>query len=776
MALVPFRKDKYLDILITCSLSGQITAINSENGQILWRFQEKEGPFLNGSLSSAGVFKIGGENVQIMPTLDGRIYIYSHKSNLIQPLSITIEKLLQSTLSSASESVCGGTTIKTTKIDAETGKIVENLDESRKILLLKRISRKIAVFEAETGVEKWSLSTGELELSSTFNMGSENGSKIEKTIELRPPDGIVSRNDLDKNWTTDINGHIVKCWNLVGNHINEISLFNPSNIFTTAKNPNSNPILYMGTSNGYPFIIQSEKAKKIVEKQFLDEKNEKNVEEIGICEDSLTSLLNRSIKCSKFSNAPHRTKNLAIVFFNSKNSAPILIGSENLRSTSLHNSGDYGYLVVLEQRFLGLRTIFKVLSSKFAHYFKYIFSSLLKLYFIKNRPNFSVIIPKPASKILLFENSQKSIEPPAFESRFEKEFEIEKIIGSGGFGVVFKAKHRLDDISYAVKRIAVENTEKSRSRVKREAQTLAIFDHPGIIRYFYAWEEKPPKGWQKSRDQMLFLENSSSIEIPSTIGKSTVSSDGNNKYEQFSIGKGDFEEESDSDIEFYRENEENEENEEEIEQESQTCSTENNRQIEIFQNSSNSSPVYFYIVMQLCESRTLADWLTSENQRDLKIAKNWIRQLTEALCYLHANGYIHRDLKPGNIFFAISSTNSEKRLKLGDLGLATKKFENFGGKNQGGTRTYMAPEQLQNRQISQKIDIFSLGLISIELLIYFPTQMEKLAVFRDLQNGKCPELFQQFPAEISEFLGFLTNFDAEKRPEAEEILKSDFLN
>ena len=61
---------------------------------------------------------------------------------------------------------------------------------------------------------------------------------------------------------------------------------------------------------------------------------------------------------------------------------------------------------------------------------------------------------------------------------------------------MFKAKHRLDEGYYAVKRIAVADNDRAIQKVLREVRAMAKLDHRGIIRYYHTWIERPPPGWQ----------------------------------------------------------------------------------------------------------------------------------------------------------------------------------------------------------------------------------------------------------------------------------------
>ncbi|XP_072042264.1 eukaryotic translation initiation factor 2-alpha kinase 3-like [Amphiura filiformis] len=93
--------------------------------------------------------------------------------------------------------------------------------------------------------------------------------------------------------------------------------------------------------------------------------------------------------------------------------------------------------------------------------------------------------------------------PSSFKSRYLTDFEHQECLGKGGFGIVFQAKNKVDENSYAVKRITLPNREEAREKVLREARALARLDHSGIVRYFNSWLEEPPIGWQELNDKHI---------------------------------------------------------------------------------------------------------------------------------------------------------------------------------------------------------------------------------------------------------------------------------
>ena len=123
-----------------------------------------------------------------------------------------------------------------------------------------------------------------------------------------------------------------------------------------------------------------------------------------------------------------------------------------------------------------------------------------------------------------------------------------------------------------------------------------------------------------------------------------------------------------------------------------------------------------YLVMEFVEGPGL-QLLIHNRETDMLAGKrlSLIKQMADALYYVHQQGFIHRDICPRN-FICSPDIN---HIKLIDFGLtvpATKDFMQPG--NRTGTPLYMAPEVVRRRTTDQKVDIFSFGVTCYQLLTF----------------------------------------------------------
>ncbi len=117
----------------------------------------------------------------------------------------------------------------------------------------------------------------------------------------------------------------------------------------------------------------------------------------------------------------------------------------------------------------------------------------------------------------------------------------------------------------------------------------------------------------------------------------------------------------------------------------------------------------YYFVMEYVEGKTLYDDLAKGKVFNEQEALEMIIQLAKALGHAHAQGLIHRDVKPKNIMI-----NTDNVVKLADMGLARATSDAEAAKSEAGkafgTPYYIAPEQVRGQvNIDGRADIYALG-------------------------------------------------------------------
>jgi tRNA A-37 threonylcarbamoyl transferase component Bud32/GAF domain-containing protein len=129
-----------------------------------------------------------------------------------------------------------------------------------------------------------------------------------------------------------------------------------------------------------------------------------------------------------------------------------------------------------------------------------------------------------------------------------------------------------------------------------------------------------------------------------------------------------------------------------------------------------------YLVMELVEGPTLRERLRSGGRLDPQTGAAFLDQLLRALGAAHGAGLVHRDVKPANVLIATADGGAEV-LKLGDFGIAKLRLEGDEAATVlteagalVGTVRYMAPEQLTGGAVDHRADLWSAGILAVEML------------------------------------------------------------
>ena len=164
-----------------------------------------------------------------------------------------------------------------------------------------------------------------------------------------------------------------------------------------------------------------------------------------------------------------------------------------------------------------------------------------------------------------------------------------------------------------------------------------------------------------------------------------------------------------------------------------------------------------YIIMEYIEGGdTLKSHTKPETLLPIEKVVEIVFKCAKALDYAHREGVVHRDIKPSNILIT-----KDKDVKIGDFSIAhINKSDDTSTQPQGmmGSPKYMSPEQLSEEHVSNRSDLFSLGIVMYELLTgKHPFEANNFSRLVNLILNEDPPPMTDFRSDVPDVLQNIVN-------------------
>jgi hypothetical protein len=190
-----------------------------------------------------------------------------------------------------------------------------------------------------------------------------------------------------------------------------------------------------------------------------------------------------------------------------------------------------------------------------------------------------------------------------------------------------------------------------------------------------------------------------------------------------------------------------------------------------------------YIAMEMLRGKDLRQLLAMGWKPTPVQAALIVRRVADALSYAHHKGVIHRDIKPANIFMV-----GRTQPRVLDFGIARiRQAESLAQRDDpqsrfqeivGGSPYYMAPEQVQHKPVDRRVDVYALGVVLYELLVYkrafSGNSLEEIADAVLSKPVPLPhEVNAEVPVALSEIVAKAMHRDPEQRTRSARLLANE---
>ncbi|KAJ4959474.1 hypothetical protein NE237_026585 [Protea cynaroides] len=182
-------------------------------------------------------------------------------------------------------------------------------------------------------------------------------------------------------------------------------------------------------------------------------------------------------------------------------------------------------------------------------------------------------------------------------------------------------------------------------------------------------------------------------------------------------------------------------------------------------------PMVWCIVTEYAKGGSVRQFLMKRQNRSvpLKLAVKQALDVARGMAYVHGLGFIHRDLKSDNLLIF-----ADKSIKIADFGVARIEVQTEGMTPETGTYRWMAPEMIQHRPYTQKVDVYSFGIVLWELItgmLPFQNMTAVQAAFAVVNKGVRPIVPNDCLPVLSEIMTRCWDANPEVRPSFAEVVR-----